>query len=78
MGDDLQVAMQANWMNFFTLLTRLRQACCDPGLIPDVDADPVHSGKIQMLLTKLSEAMTGSGARKEVIFSKFVKLPNRV
>jgi superfamily II DNA or RNA helicase len=78
MGDDLQVAMQANSMNFFTLLTRLRQACCDPGLIPDVDADPVHSGKIQMLLTRLSEALTGSGARKVVIFSQFVQLLKRV
>ncbi|CAA6691486.1 MULTISPECIES: DEAD/DEAH box helicase [unclassified Lentimonas] len=78
MGDDLQVAMQASSMNFFTLLTRLRQACCDPGLIPDVTADPVHSGKIQMLLTRLGEALTGNGARKVVIFSQFVQLLKRV
>ncbi|MFQ3271528.1 MAG: SNF2 family DNA or RNA helicase, partial [Lentimonas sp.] len=78
MGDDLQVAMKASSMNFFTLLTRLRQACCDPGLIPDVDADPVHSGKIQMLLARLSEALTGNGARKVVIFSQFVQLLKRV
>ena len=78
MGDDLQVAMQSNSMNFFTLLTRLRQACCDPGLIPDLDIDPVHSGKIQMLLTKLAEALTGTGARKVVIFSQFVQLLERV
>ena len=78
MGDDLQVAMQSNSMNFFTLLTRLRQACCDPGLIPGVEADAVHSGKIQMLLTRLSEALTGSGARKVVIFSQFVQLLKRV
>jgi SNF2 family DNA or RNA helicase len=78
MGDDLQVAMQSNSMNFFTLLTRLRQACCDPGLIPEMDADPMHSGKIQMLLTRLGEALTGSGARKVVIFSQFVQLLKRV
>ena len=78
MGDDLQVAMQSNSMNFFTLLTRLRQVCCDPGLIPNVDADAMHSGKIQMLLTRLSEALTGNGARKVVIFSQFVQLLKRV
>jgi superfamily II DNA or RNA helicase len=78
LGDDLQAAMQAQPMNFFTLLTRLRQACCDPGLIPGVDADPIHSGKIQMLLTRLSEALEGGGARKVVIFSQFVQLLRRV
>ena len=78
MGDDLQVAMQSHSMNFFTLLTRLRQACCDPGLIPDLDIDPMQSGKIQMLLTKLGEALTGTGARKVVIFSQFVQLLKRV
>jgi SNF2 family DNA or RNA helicase len=78
MGDDLQVAMQSNSMNFFTLLTRLRQACCDPGLIPDLNIEPMQSGKIQMLLTKLGEALTGTGARKVVIFSQFLKLLKRV
>jgi superfamily II DNA or RNA helicase len=78
MGDDLQEAMQSNSMNFFTLLTRLRQACCDPGLIPGLDIDPMQSGKIQMLLTKLGEALTGTGARKVVIFSQFVQLLKRV
>jgi superfamily II DNA or RNA helicase len=78
LGDDLQAAMQTQAMNFFTLLTRLRQACCDPGLIPGVDAAPVHSGKVQMLLTRLSEALEGGGARKVVIFSQFVQLLKRV
>jgi superfamily II DNA or RNA helicase len=78
LGDDLQVAMQAQAMNFFSLLTRLRQACCDPGLIQNVDADLSHSGKIQVLLARLGEALTGSGARKVVIFSQFVQLLKRV
>jgi superfamily II DNA or RNA helicase len=78
MGDDLRVAMQSNSMNFFTLLTRLRQACCDPGIIPNLDTDPVHSGKIQILLTRLGEALTGNGARKVVIFSQFVQLLKRL
>lgn len=78
LGDDLQVAMQANAMHFFTLLTRLRQACCDPGLIPEVEADVSQSGKVQMLLTRLSEALEGDGQRKIVVFSQFVQLLRRI
>ncbi|MDP4778393.1 MAG: DEAD/DEAH box helicase [Opitutales bacterium] len=78
LGDDLQAAMQSQAMNFFTLLTRLRQTCCDPGLIPGIDADLKQSGKIQMLLTRLSEALGGNGARKVVIFSQFLQLLKRL
>lgn len=78
LGDDLQLAMQTQSMHFFSLLTRLRQACCDPGLIPDVRADILQSGKIQMLLTRLEEALEGDGARKVVIFSQFVSLLKRL
>ena len=78
LGDDLQSAMQTQSMNFFTLLTRLRQACCDPGLIPDVDADLSQSGKVQMLLTRLDEGLQGDGARKVVIFSQFLQLLKRL
>ena len=65
-------------MHFFSLLTRLRQACCDPGLIPDVNTDIQQSGKIQMLLSRLEEALCGDGARKVVIFSQFLRLLKRL
>ena len=78
MGEDLQTIVRTQSMNFFTLLTRLRQTCCDPGLVPGVDAAPDQSGKVQMLLTRLSEALTGEGARKVVIFSQFVQQLKRV
>ena len=78
LGDDLQAAMQSNAMHFFALLTRLRQACCDPGLISDVEADVAQSGKVQILLTRLSEALEGDGKRKIVIFSQFVQLLRRI
>lgn len=78
LGDDLQAAMQNQAMNFFSLLTRLRQACCDPGLVPDVAAGLDQSGKIQTLLTHLEEALEGEGARKVVIFSQFVQLLTRL
>ena len=78
LGDDLESAMQTHTMHFFSLLTRLRQACCDPGLIPNVQADISQSGKIQMLLTRLSESLQGQGAQKVVIFSQFVQLLKRL
>lgn len=79
MGDDLQTAMQANAMHFFSLLTRLRQVCCDPGLLPGAASiDIRQSGKVQMLLTRLEEALQGDGARKVVIFSQFVQLLRRL
>ena len=78
LGNDLQSAMQTKSMHFFSLLTRLRQACCDPGLIPDVNADIQQSGKIQILLTRLEEALSGDGARKVVIFSQFLSLLKRL
>lgn len=78
LGDDLQSAMQTQSMNFFTLLTRLRQACCDPGLIPGVETELSQSGKVQMLLTRLNEALEGDGARKVVIFSQFLQLLKRL
>jgi superfamily II DNA or RNA helicase len=60
-----------------TLLMRLRQVCCDPGLLPDNAHCPVgHSGKITLLVSKLSEvAANGS---KAVVFSQFVSLLERV
>ena len=78
MGTNLQAIVREQSMNFFALLTRLRQTCCDPGLVPGVEADPDKSGKVRMLLTRLGEALTGNGARKVVVFSQFVQLLKRV
>ena len=78
MGNNLQKIVSKQSMNFFTLLTRLRQTCCDPGLVSGAEAKPNQSGKIQMLLTRLGEALTGNGARKVVVFSQFVQLLKRV
>lgn len=60
-----------------TLLMRLRQVCCDPGLLPDNSHCPTaHSGKVTLLVSKLSEiAANGS---KAVVFSQFVSLLERV
>ncbi|MGA0133492.1 MAG: DEAD/DEAH box helicase [Opitutales bacterium] len=60
-----------------TLLMRLRQVCCDPGLLPENSHCPSsHSGKVTMLMSKLAEvAANGS---KAVVFSQFVSLIERV
>ena len=63
-------------MPFFTLLTRLRQTCCDPGLLPWMDSDPRQSGKVLALLEKLRELV--AHGRRAVVFSQFATLLNRV
>ncbi|MFP4069434.1 MAG: DEAD/DEAH box helicase [Opitutales bacterium] len=78
LGDDLEAAMQTQTMHFFSLLTRLRQVCCDPGLIPGVDSALEQSGKIQTLLSHLEEALGARRRRKIVIFSQFVRLLKRL
>ncbi|MEM1222096.1 MAG: DEAD/DEAH box helicase [Verrucomicrobiota bacterium] len=77
-GNDLDAAMRSDAMNFFSLLTRLRQVCCDPGLIPDVNGDIQQSGKVQTLLNCLSDAFDGNENRKIVVFSQFVQLLKRL
>ncbi len=58
-------------MHVFALLTRLRQACCDPSLLPGVRAGTDQSGKLRVLLERLEEAIE-SGA-KVIVFSQFVR-----
>src|SRR5690606_25065278 len=76
LGEDLDSALRLGGLNLFTLLTRLRQVCCDPDLLPWVRADITASGKINFLLDKLSEAL--DSGHKVVIFSQFVRLLERV
>lgn len=61
--------------HFLSLLTRLRQICCDPGLLPWKEVSPTESGKLQMLLVHLDKIIA-NGA-KVVVFSQFVKLLKR-
>lgn len=75
-GQDLTQLPASQTVNFLSLLTRLRQCCCDPALLPWVDADWQHSGKIIVLMDKLAEVIANQ--HKVVIFSQFVTLLNRV
>jgi superfamily II DNA or RNA helicase len=76
LGDDVGAAMREKSFGFLALLTRLRQTCCDPDMLPWLKAPLEDSGKINLLVEKLTEII-GSG-HKAVIFSQFVMLLDRV
>jgi superfamily II DNA or RNA helicase len=68
-------ALKARPMPLLSLLTRLRQTCCDPALLPWRDDEVEHSGKLMILGERL-DAVVQSG-RKAVVFSQFVRLLDR-
>ncbi|MFI5356246.1 MAG: DEAD/DEAH box helicase [Opitutales bacterium] len=76
LGDDVGTAMREKSFGFLALLTRLRQTCCDPDMLPWRKSPLADSGKIMLLVEKLAEVV-GSG-HKVVIFSQFVMLLDRV
>ena len=76
LGDDVGTAMREKSFGFLALLTRLRQTCCDPDMLPWLKSPLSDSGKINLLVEKLAE-IVGSG-HKVVIFSQFVMLLDRV
>jgi SNF2 family DNA or RNA helicase len=76
LGDDVGTAMREKSFGFLALLTRLRQTCCDPDMLPWLKSPLSDSGKINLLMEKLAEVV-GSG-HKAVIFSQFVMLLERV
>ncbi|MGH7996669.1 MAG: DEAD/DEAH box helicase [Opitutaceae bacterium] len=76
LGDDVGAAIREKSFGFLALLTRLRQTCCDPDMLPWLHAPLSDSGKINLLVEKLAEVI-GSG-HKVVIFSQFVLLLGRV
>jgi SNF2 family DNA or RNA helicase len=76
LGDDVGAAMREKSFGFLALLTRLRQTCCDPDMLPWRKASLSDSGKINLLLEKLTEVI--SSGHKAVIFSQFVMLLDRV
>ena len=76
LGNDLGTALKGNRFAALSLLTRLRQASCDPDLLPWVTSELEESGKLMVLLEKL-QGVLGTG-HKVVVFSQFVQFLNRV
>lgn len=76
LGEDIPRAVSERSLSFLTLLTRLRQTCCDPSLLPWMSSEYGESGKILMLVDKLTEIL--NNGHKVVVFSQFVSLLARV
>lgn len=72
---NLATSLKRDRMHLFALLTRLRQACCDPGLLPGETPPVEQSGKLLSLVTRLDEAFDGGS--KVVVFSQFVQFLKR-
>lgn len=75
LGQDLAAAARERPLTLLTLLTRLRQACCDPALLPWMNTPLESSGKLSVLGERLEEVI--AGGHKVVIFSQFVSLLRR-
>lgn len=76
LGDDVGAAIREKSFGFLALLTRLRQVCCDPDMLPWRHSPLADSGKIGLLIEKLAEVI--ESGHKVVIFSQFVMLLDRV
>ncbi len=68
-GPDLKEAIRKASMHVFSLLTRLRQACCDLALLPGREHLPSSGAKSDLLIEKLHD-LSSSGA-KVLVFSQF-------
>ena len=68
-GDHLKSAFKHAPTHIFSLLTRLRQACCDLGLLPGREHMPSCGEKGDVLIEKLVD-LSSSGA-KVIVFSQF-------
>ena len=76
LGNDIDQILRKKNFNLLALLTRLRQVCCDPGLLPWQTTGIEHSGKINTLLERL-DGVLGNG-HKVVVFSQFVTFLDRI
>jgi len=73
-GNDLKDAIRQSSMHVFSLLTRLRQACCDLSLLPGREHLPSCGSKGDLLIEKLHD-LSSSGA-KVLVFSQFTTFLN--
>jgi SNF2 family DNA or RNA helicase len=67
---ELELA-STNSIPLLAALTRLRQVCCDPRLLPDGGAG-VPSAKLDLFLDTVEECL--SSGRKIIVYSQFVKM----
>lgn len=65
-----------NRMHVLTALLRLRQVCCDPGLVFDQDGTPGGGAKRELFRELLREAV--EGGHRVLVFSQFVGMLERL
>ncbi len=58
--------------DIFSLLLRLRQVCCHPGLLPDEQGANITSGKSELLFELLDETI--DSGHKVLLFSQFTSM----
>ncbi len=58
--------------DIFSLLLRLRQVCCHPGLLPDGRGENIASGKTELLFEVLNEII--DSGHKVLLFSQFTSM----
>ena len=68
-GNNLQEAVNKSPTHVFSLLTRLRQSCCDLRLLPNSKETSEAGAKESILLQKLKDLNTNGS--KAIIFSQF-------
>ena len=68
-GEDLRTAIKEAPTHVFSLLTRLRQTCCDLGLLPWREHLPPTGSKGDVLIEKLGDL--SSSKAKVIVFSQF-------
>lgn len=73
---DARTQGAARKMAMLTLLLRLRQACCDPGLLPGMENAGISSAKTELLRELLAEA-ADAGSRT-LVFSQFTSMLRRL
>ena len=68
-SEDLKTGTVPSPMHIFTLLTRLRQACCDLSLLPGNELLPPQGVKSDLLIEKLKDL--ADAQMKVLVFSQF-------
>lgn len=60
-----------NTMSLLAMITKLRQVCCDPRLLPKINSN-APSAKLELFLKKIEEFLSCN--RKIIVYSQFVKM----
>ena len=72
LGENRENLSRCGSAELFALLLRLRQCCCHPGLLPEIEAPDAASGKTDLLMELLQETI--DSGHKVLLFSQFTSM----